>query len=76
MPDFFLDEQVLSLDKARELIPGRDGQRVGFTTVWRWVTFGVLDPKGRRVKLEARRLGGRWLTSKEAIERFTIALTP
>jgi len=28
------------------------------------------------VKLEAARVGGRWLTSKEALERFSVALTP
>jgi hypothetical protein len=44
--------------------------------VFRWVTIGVPGPDGRRVKLEAVRVGGRWLTSVEAMKRFAARLTP
>jgi hypothetical protein len=37
---------------------------------------GTKAPDGRVVRLEAIRLGGRWLTSVEALQRFAAALTP
>jgi hypothetical protein len=36
----------------------------------------VRAPSGDLVRLEAVRLGGRWLTSREALQRFAEALTP
>jgi len=36
----------------------------------------VPGPDGNRVRLEAVRCGGKWLTSREALERFTEAITP
>jgi hypothetical protein len=44
--------------------------------VLRWVLDGVPGPDGRRVRLEALRLGGRWVTSAEALQRFGERLTP
>ena len=37
---------------------------------------GAGAPDGNLVKLEAVRIGGRWLTSREALQRFVAALTP
>jgi hypothetical protein len=37
---------------------------------------GAPGPDGRRVRLEAVRLGGRWLTSAEALARFAERLPP
>jgi hypothetical protein len=37
---------------------------------------GARGPNGERVKLEALRLGGRWVSSREALQRFAEALTP
>lgn len=39
----------------------------------RWVTAGVTGADGERVKLEAVRLGGRWLTTRGAVGRFLTA---
>jgi hypothetical protein len=70
-------ETLLSLAQAaRRLPPGRRGRPVSLSCVLRWVLDGVPDPDGQRVHLEAVRLGGRWVTSAEALARFAAALTP
>jgi hypothetical protein len=63
-------------DVASLLPPGRRGRPVTQGCVMRWILRGVKGPGGRRVRLEAVRLGGRWLTSLEALERFALAQTP
>jgi hypothetical protein len=69
-------EKLIPLQKARdEIPPGRNGKRTAFSTVLRWVLDGVNTPKGK-VRLEAVRLGGRWLTSIQALNRFAAAQTP
>ncbi|AWM37122.1 hypothetical protein GobsT_49540 [Gemmata obscuriglobus] len=66
----------LSLSAAGRLFPGhRGGASVDPSTVFRWVTKGARAGEGRVVKLEAARVGGRWLTSREAVARFVAALT-
>jgi hypothetical protein len=57
-------------------IPGRSGRNVNCVTAWRWVTKGLLTPDGRRVRLEAVKIGATWFTSREALERFAAARTP
>jgi hypothetical protein len=70
MVDVF-NEQLLSLAQVAKLLPpGRQGRPVNFSTIYRWIFTGVRAPDGERVKLEAIRLGGRYLVSREAIERF------
>ena len=67
----------LSLSQAaRRFPPFREGKSVSPSTVFRWIHSGVRLPDGTRVRLEACRLGGRWLTSGPAIERFIHAQTP
>lgn len=71
------NEQLLSLPQAaRRFPPYRQGRPVSPVTIWRWISAGVKLPGGRRVKLGAVRVSGRWLTSVEAIERFIAAQTP
>jgi len=66
----------LSLSAAGRLFPGhRGGTSVDPSTVFRWVTKGTRTAEGRVVKLEAVRVGGRWLTSRGAVARFVAALT-
>ena len=48
-----------------------DGQKLHVSTILRWILRGVDG-----VKLEAVRLGGRWVTSREALQRFAERLTP
>lgn len=68
--------QGLSLSAAGRLFPAFRGQgRVGPSTTFRWATKGAKAQGGELVKLEAIRVGGRWLTSRSAITRFVAALT-
>jgi uncharacterized protein DUF1580 len=70
-------EKPLPLEEATSLIPpARRGKRTHFSTLVRWIKNGVLNPYGERVHLEAIRLGGRWMTSREALQRFAERLTP
>jgi hypothetical protein len=70
-------ENAIGLAAAAKLIPpGRNGKRCHLSTVLRWVLNGAKSPTGELVKLEASRLGARWVTSREAIQRFMLALTP
>jgi hypothetical protein len=72
-----LDENPFPLETAcKQIPPGRGGERCHISTLVRWISRGVLSPNGSRVRLEAIRLGGRWLTSRAAIQRFCDALTP
>jgi hypothetical protein len=76
-PSNLLAETLIGLGTAaRRLPPGRGGRPVSFSCVLRWITTGIPGPDGRRVKLEAVRLGGRWLTSEEALARWAERLTP
>lgn len=50
-------------------------QAVHRRTVLRWNTAGILTPSGR-VRLDARRVGGKYRTSRAAVERFLAALNP
>jgi hypothetical protein len=61
---------------ARRFPPYRENKPVNPSTVFRWIKDGVRLPGGSRVRLEAVRLGGRWLTSGPAIERFIACQTP
>jgi hypothetical protein len=70
-------EATLSLAAAARMIPsGRRGRPCNLSTIFRWIIDGVRLPSGEVVRLEAVRLGGRWLTSAEAIQRFADRHTP
>jgi|SRR6266404_695651 len=65
-------EELISLSEAlRILPPGRCNKRPHLSTILRWILTGVDG-----VRLEACRLGGRWLTSRQEIQRFVERLTP
>jgi len=61
---------------AKRFPPYRRGRPCSPSTVFRWCASGVIAPDGRRVRLEAARLNGRYLTSEPAIARFIAAQTP
>jgi hypothetical protein len=72
-----ITEELLSLAQAaRRLPPGRGERPVSLGCVLRWVLEGAPGPDGQRVRLEAVRVGGRWITSVEALARFAERLTP
>jgi hypothetical protein len=47
-----------------------------FSTVFRWIVDGVKAYDGSLVRLEAVRLGRKWVTSQAALQRFAERLTP
>lgn len=65
-----LGEHTVFLSEIPSRCPTQAGRRVHLSTALRWVTRGV-----RGVRLEAVRLGGRWVTSLEALDRFAARLT-
>jgi hypothetical protein len=70
-------ENPIPLAAAAKFVPpGRNGRRTHLSTILRWVVRGARSPSGELVRLEAARLGGRWITSREALQRFAERLTP
>src|SRR5262249_42879144 len=70
-------EQPIPLAVAATLVPpARRGKKTHFSTLLRWILTGARTPSGNMVKLEAIRLGGRWMTSRSALQRFADRLTP
>jgi Protein of unknown function (DUF1580) len=66
-----LTETLLSFSQASRRLPSlRRNRPVAPATIWRWVSQGVRLPDGSRLKLEAVRVGGHWITSLEALTRF------
>jgi hypothetical protein len=64
-------EKPISLTEAAKLMPAaRNGKRCHPSTIFRWAMKGV-----RGVRLEVLRLGGRLITSREALQRFAEALS-
>ena len=58
-------ETLLTLDQAGERL------YVSRATIYGWITHG-----SGGIRLEAAKVGGRWRTSEEAIQRFSDRLTP
>ena len=60
---------------ARRVPRTRQGKAVSLSCLLRWVQTGVRGPGGHRIKLEAARLAGKWVTTPGAIRRFVVAQT-
>ena len=72
-----LSETIVSIHEAAAMFPGRrPGKKLNFSTLWRWILKGIRTTDGQVIRLEACRLGSRWVTSREAIARFSARLTP
>jgi hypothetical protein len=56
--------------------PYRRNRPVTLSCVLRWVLEGVRGPGGGRVRLEAARLAGRWVSTQQAVQRFLAAQNP
>lgn len=64
-------ETVLSFSEAAGRVPSfRPGRKTHVATLHRWAKQGV-----RGIKLDSARLGGRLVTSAEALQRFADALS-
>src|SRR5262245_55659395 len=69
-------ESYISLAEATRRYPSyRQGRPTHVGTVIRHIVDGVRLPDGSRLHLEGWRLGGRWVTTAEAVERFVEGLT-
>jgi hypothetical protein len=62
-------ERMVTFAEAAALLPTLHGKRVSTTSVWRWARKGLFG-----VRLEAIRIGARFLTSVEALDRFNLAV--
>jgi hypothetical protein len=70
-------EMALPLAEACRIVPpARSGKKTHLSTILRWILRGAKSPTGELVKLEALRIGNRWVTSREALQRFAERLTP
>jgi hypothetical protein len=69
-------ERRIGLHEAAKLYPSfRSNRPTHISTPLRHITKGVKLPNGDVVRLEGARLGGRWTTTVEAVERFMERLT-
>ncbi len=67
---------LLDLNAAGRLFPGQHGAKYRTrTTVLRWITDGCRSVSGQIVRLEGVRVGRSWYTTRQAVERFTLALS-
>lgn len=65
------EEPRISLNQAAARYPGsRGAERTHPATLTRWILRGCRSVTGQLVKLEAERVGCRWLTSEAALARF------
>lgn len=62
-------DDILSLADAARLLPPINGKRPHVSTLWRWSRKGI-----NGVTLEIAQLGGRIVTSREALNRFAAAV--
>jgi len=69
-----LSETIIFMADVPVYVPLHGGRSVTTPCVRNWIRRGIGTPAGR-IRLEAARMGGRWITSREALERFTRALT-
>ncbi len=62
-------ETILGLTAATKVLPRVNGRRPAISTLWRWCRKGL-----HGVRLEYVRVGRNIATSREALNRFFIAL--
>lgn len=65
-----LEEPLISLAEAADLLPRRGGRKVSTTSLWRWCDRGI-----QGIQLEHTRVGGGIFTSKGSLEKFLAAVT-
>ena len=59
-------ETIGTLSETAARLPRLRGKRLHASTLWRWTSRGI-----RGVRLEHMKLGGRIITSLEAVQRFS-----
>lgn len=77
LQDLEAGAEPMSLGRARHLPSLRiDGRAPDLATVWRWSQKGLKLPSGERIRLEVLSIGGRRVTTAQAIMRFIEASNP
>jgi hypothetical protein len=81
LSDQFLSEieagEGQRLAVAARLVPSaRQDKPVSMSCLLRWVLDGARGPGGKRIRLEACRISGKWITTRGALRRFIEAQTP
>jgi hypothetical protein len=61
-------EPKITLKQARILLGGLVSAR----TIRRWCTVGLKGADGRLIQLQAEKVGGPWVTSRGALQRFMV----
>jgi hypothetical protein len=74
--DLTVETPLPLADACKYVPPGRGGRKTHLSTLVRWSTHGAKAPSGELIRLEALRLGNRWMTSRQALQRFAELLTP
>jgi hypothetical protein len=74
VPVHILDEKRIEISRAAKLL-GTDERPASMAKMSRAIRPGVLAENGERIRLEAVRTGGCWITSVEAVQRFVDRLT-
>jgi hypothetical protein len=74
-PSILRETKLAPRELAKLVKEFRPGKETTVQTIMRWIKSGVLSANGI-VRLEAVKIGGRWITSLEALERFAAAQTP
>jgi hypothetical protein len=67
-----LEETKIDVETTRKRL-GTDGKPVHYATIYRLMNRGLETPDGGRAHLEHLRVGGKLVTSVEAISRFVAA---
>jgi hypothetical protein len=70
-------DSFISIPGACRLVPSTRGDKpTHVSTMIRWIKLGTRSYSGRRVRLQACRAGGRWVTTRTWLSDFFAALTP
>jgi hypothetical protein len=68
-----IHETLISMSAAAQRLPAINDRQPSRRSVWRWARHGLSTPAGR-IYLDSAVVGGRLVTSIEAMERFAAAL--
>jgi hypothetical protein len=69
------DGEKLS-ELARRVPSYRGGRPATLSRILRWVLTGVRGPGGERIRLEAAKMPGGWISTPQALARFVARQTP
>lgn len=62
-------DETITLHEAARRLPSINGRRIHYATVRKWARVGIGG-----IRLETHRLGGRTVTTPDALARFFAAL--